>query len=137
MKWAKARRATTSLVAFAVGVSGLVAISATISTAAPAGAPVLVQRPSAQTTSDLSPNTNFNLPWTILPTAGDTFLVAASNYCVAHPSSTPTITSDPGAWTLVNHAYGVAEGGYMWGKLELWQWTGSGAPGNLVLQDQG
>ncbi|MDQ1476012.1 MAG: hypothetical protein QOE62_1241 [Actinomycetota bacterium] len=122
------------LCAALIGLTGA-GISIALHTGSASGAPVvLVQHPTRQTTADFPPNTDFVVPWTVAPTAGDTFLVTASHYCSVHPSSTPVLTSDPGGWTEVNHARGTAEGGFMWGKLIVWRWTGAGVPGSIAIQ---
>jgi hypothetical protein len=132
---ARARRAVVVVIVTAFVFSGVVSVVSTTAANA-AGTATLVQHPARQTTADFPPNTDFAVPWTIPPTPGDTFLLAASNYC-ATGTTTPAVTSDPGGWTLVTHAFGTNEGGFMWGKLLLWRWTGAGAPGNVVMQMQG
>jgi hypothetical protein len=120
--------------ALLIGVTAA-AVAIALHVGSASGAPVvLVQHPTRQTTADFPPNRNFVVPWTLAPTAGDTFLVTASHYCSVHPSSTPVMTSDPGGWTEVNHALGTTEGGFMWGKLIVWRWTGTGVPGPVAIQ---
>src|SRR5689334_8247228 len=81
---------------------------AVIGSAARAATPVqLIQHPARVTTADFPPNTDFVVPWTKPPTAGDTFLVFASHYCSVHPSSTLVVTSDSGKWVEIEHAHGV------------------------------
>ena len=134
---ARTRRALALVALTAAAFSGTVTAAVEHAPpAAAAGTATLVQRATRQTTADFPPNTDFAVPWTVAPTAGDTFLVAASNYC-GTSTTTPAITSDPGGWTLVNHAFGTSEGGFMWGKVLVWRWTGAGVPGNVVTQMQG
>src|SRR3954463_7249618 len=104
---AGARRAVVGAVVATFVLSGVVTVVSSTPASA-AGTATLVQHPTRQTTADFPPNTDFAVPWPVPPAPGDAFLVAASNYC-ATSDTTPTITSDPGGWSLVTHAFGTNE----------------------------